>query len=193
MDIKNTDGNIIKTATVFAYVWDFELSEETAFQSGFIIENNKNYGGSYKQFYDYLLENRLMPMDLPGGFHVNNPYLTNERISAIRVTSSGGGYTNTYTDSPELYYNYRELYNQFSNSPLWEELRDKFYFYSIDEPRAKEICDLQNWRTNTIDGAKQYSYLCALCSPYVPQNKCSREQVSYIFCMSSVYSLVPSL
>ena len=159
LDITNDKGQQIKTATVFCYVWDFALSEKTALQSSFLVNNELGYGGNYKQFYDYLLENRLMPMDLPGGFHVNNPYLTNERISAIRVTASGGGYNNTYTDTPELYYKYRDLYNQFSNSPLWEDLKDKFYFYSIDEPRAKEICDLQNWRTNTIDGAKQYATL----------------------------------
>ncbi|MBQ8915066.1 MAG: hypothetical protein IJ046_02690, partial [Clostridia bacterium] len=98
VDIKNADGYVIKTATVFAYVWDFELSEETAFQSAFIIQNNKNFGGSYKQFYDYLLDNRLLGMDIPGTLSSANAYLTNPRVNAVRVTGDGAGNVGNYGD-----------------------------------------------------------------------------------------------
>ncbi|MBE6714963.1 MAG: hypothetical protein E7575_06775, partial [Ruminococcaceae bacterium] len=105
LDIKDAEGRIVKTATVYCYVWDFALSEETALQSSFYIANRTTYGGTYEAFYEYLVENRLMPMDMPGGFYATNPYLTDERVSAVRVTATGGGYAgDTYVDPTNTYY-----------------------------------------------------------------------------------------
>ena len=86
LDIKNSSGEVVKTATVFCYVWDFEISEKTELQTAFILSNNTSYGGTYQKFYDYLLENRLMACDVPGKLTEDNPYLTNPRVSAIRVS-----------------------------------------------------------------------------------------------------------
>ncbi|MBQ3527831.1 MAG: DUF4091 domain-containing protein [Clostridia bacterium] len=144
VDIKDAKGNIIKTATVFAYVWDFELSEETAFQSAFIIQNNKNFGGSYKQFYDYLLENRLVGMDVPGGtIKSTNPYLTNPRVNAIRVSHDGNGSADypSYMDNEFHYSSYTAIYNDLKNSDVWDTVKDKLYFYTVDEPMSREQQD----------------------------------------------------
>ena len=59
--------NTVKTATVFCYVWDFALSEETAFKTAIYLDNDTTYGGTYQKFYDYLLDNRIVAMDPPGG------------------------------------------------------------------------------------------------------------------------------
>ena len=159
LDVQNSAGETVKTAKVFCYVWDFEIKDGSTLQTSFLVDNNRNYGGNYTDFYEYLVDNRLMPMDMPGGFYADNPYITDERVSAIRVTATGGGYNGIYADQPEHYPAYKEYYNDLVNSDVWDSVKDKFYFYTIDEPRAQEVCDRDNhlMRTNTIDGAKYYA------------------------------------
>lgn len=161
LNVQNSQGQTIKTAKVFCYVWDFVIKDGPTLQTSFLVDNNLSYGGSYTAFYEYMIDNRLMPMDMPGGFYATNPYLTDERVSAIRVAASGGGYNKIYADGPELYPKYKEYYNDLVNSDIWDEVKDKLYFYTIDEPRAQEICDQDKtlFRTNTVDGAKKYAKL----------------------------------
>ncbi len=141
LNIKNANGQTVKTATVYCRVWDFVISDETRMQTAFIMGNHFEYGGSYEEAYDYLLENRLNAMDIPTGksqgvpFDSTNPYLTNPRVSAIRITGSGGGYDGKYSDTTagEIA-KYTSIYNELSASPNWEQFKNKLYFYSVDEP-----------------------------------------------------------
>ncbi len=143
LDIKNSAGEVVKTATVYAHVWDFALSEKTALQTALFMKNDTSYGGSYKTFYDYLLENRLCAMDVPGTFYgsdaskwLTSPYLTNDRVSAIRVSHSGCGATGKkYNESDSTVYgNYAAIYNTLQSSDIWDSIKDKLYFYTADEP-----------------------------------------------------------
>ncbi|MBQ7836775.1 MAG: DUF4091 domain-containing protein [Clostridia bacterium] len=130
LDIKNAKNQIVKTATVYAYVWDFTISEKTELKTAFYINNTNN---DYKDYYDYLLENRIVGMDVPGDLNSTNPYLTNERVSAIRVSAVNGGNERKYIDEPDLYKNYAEIYNDLSSMKEWDAIKDKFYFYTLDE------------------------------------------------------------
>ncbi|MBQ4066358.1 MAG: DUF4091 domain-containing protein [Clostridia bacterium] len=161
LEVTNSAGECVKTAKVFCYVWDFEIKDGPTLQTSFLVSNDTTYGGNYTDFYEYLVDNRLMPMDMPGGFSATNPYLTDDRVSAIRVAATGGGYNGIYADKPADYPAYKEYYNDLVNSDIWDEVKDKLYFYTIDEPRAQEVCDRDNklFRTNTIDGAKYYADL----------------------------------
>ena len=138
LNITNASGQVVKTATVFAYVWDFELSEETALKTSFILSNDTTHGGTYQKFYDYLLDNRLLAMDIPGTLNSSNPYVTNPRVNAIRVTaqSIAGQPGATYGDvnSTVNYSTYRDAYSELSGSDIWDDVKDKFYFYTADEP-----------------------------------------------------------
>ncbi len=142
LDIKNSSGQVIKTATVFCYVWDFEISEKTELQTSFILNNNTSYGGTYQKFYDYLLENRLMAADVPGKLTPDNPYLTNPRVSAIRVSGyieAGENPGSKYSDQQQHYPYYADIYNRLSQSSVWDEVKDKLYFYDTDEPLPAEL------------------------------------------------------
>lgn len=142
LNITNSSGQIVKTATVFCYVWDFEIAEETALQTAFILSNNTSYGGTYQKFYDYLLENRLMACDVPGKLTEDNPYLTNPRVSAIRVSGyieAGNHPGSYYCDQQGFYSYYTDIYNRLSNSAIWDEVKDKLYFYDTDEPLPAEL------------------------------------------------------
>lgn len=134
LDVRDSQGKQVKTATVYAYVWDFTIPEETTFQSSMYIEENIDYGGGYKYFYDYLLENRLVGMDMPGEVSPDNPYLLNPRVNAARITANGGGNNKQYIDGTYNAGHYEGIYQKFRSSPLWDEIKDKLYFYTADEP-----------------------------------------------------------
>ncbi|MBQ2730086.1 MAG: DUF4091 domain-containing protein, partial [Clostridia bacterium] len=136
LDIKNSSGQVVKTATVFCYVWDFVISEKTEFQTSIYFDKNTAYGGTYKGFFDYLLENRIVGMDIPDGLNPYNPYLRNDRVNTVRVGVSGG-----YMDSQTNISQYGELYSKLKNSPYWDEFKDKLYFYTVDEPMGQEQQD----------------------------------------------------
>ncbi len=135
----NSKGQIVKTATVYAYVWDFIIDEATEFRTSLYLGNRLDGCGTYQEYYDYLLENRLIAMDVPGNLDSSNPYLTNERVNSIRVTASNGGNNNTYMElDPTMYYKYADIYTDLSAMKEWEEIKDKFYFYTIDEATSDE-------------------------------------------------------
>ncbi len=142
LSITDADGLVVKTATVYAYVWDFALSEETALQTAFYMDaNSASY--DYQTVYDYFLENRIVIMDPPGNLNSDNAYLTNDRVNAIRVTSGGGGQVNSYKDYYGVYPQYKDIYTDLSSMKEWEDIRDKFYFYTVDEAMSQEMHDAQ--------------------------------------------------
>ena len=142
LDILDADKNIVKTATVYAYVWNFTLSEETALQTAFYMNANPS-SYDYKTVYDYFLENRIVIMDPPGSLNADNEYLTNDRVNAIRVTANGGGQVNSYKDGITTYSAYKDIYTSLSSMAAWEDIKDKFYFYTVDEPMSQEMHDGQ--------------------------------------------------
>ena len=156
LDILDSNGNQVKTATVFAYVWDFALSEKTALQTSFYVDNKTSYGGSYKAFYDYLLDNRLLGMDVPGTLDSSNEYLTNDRVNAVRVSALNGGNNGVYTDIINNYGKYVNIYNDLSAMDNWSDIKDKLYFYTVDEPMSQERHDFVG-ATNleTVDDVKE--------------------------------------
>ncbi len=158
LDIKNSQNQIVKTATVYTYVWDFELSEETAFKTAMFLNNDITYGGNYQKFYDYLLDNRLVAMDPPGKLTQDNPYLTNPRVNAIRVTYSGGGTEGSYGEvgTAVEYYKYLDVYNELSGSESWDSIKDKFYFYTADEPVGAVWNKLTGSKNMTVDDVKTF-------------------------------------
>ena len=66
-NVKNSTGQTIKTATVYAYVWNFEIPEaahfQTAFDIGYVDLGSETL---YKNYYDYLLDNRICGFQVPG-------------------------------------------------------------------------------------------------------------------------------
>ncbi len=151
LNIYNSDSQIVKTATVYAYVWDFTIEEKTELKTSFFLDSKSDNYGSYKEYYDYLLENRILAMDIPGNLDSSNPYVTNDRVSAIRVSAVNGGNVGAYLDHYTAYPEYADIYADLSSMAEWEEIKDKFYFYTLDEAMSKEFIDTMGWGTGTID------------------------------------------
>ncbi len=175
LNVLDGSKQIVKTATVYAYVWDFVISEKTELQTAFYISNPDNTSDSYKAYYDYLLDNRLCGMDIPmqGTTYMDpsNPYFTNERVSAIRVSESGCGNVSRYLDIfPTAYSKYGEIYDRMKSSDIWETVKDKLYFYTADEPlpvpddhslaNADDVIERANFLRNYWDDPRIVVPIC---------------------------------
>lgn len=154
--VVDKDGNEVKKATVFAYVWDFVLPEQTSCKtlmslgSFDIYYSYKDWGGDlrngagknlYTSYYDYLLENRVCAYDLPfdnedGTF--SDPgfieYLDNPRVVAFQPL----GFSKELNAS-----NVSNAYAFLSQNPQW---LNKAYFYPVDEPlNVGRLDDVNNY------------------------------------------------
>ncbi len=122
-------GKVIKVATVYTYVWDFSLSDETAMKTAvglndytvyLTYENRgmteKDYTEIWKTYYDFLLENRLCSYNLPYKLVDGRvwDYLNNPRVTTFKIR-----------DDAATAYSILEAH---------PDLQKKAYFYIVDEP-----------------------------------------------------------
>ncbi len=139
VNVKNSSGDVIKTADIFAYVWNFTLPEATSCKTMMdlswysIYMYHECYEGDggllYKLYYDLLLENRICSYNIPynsaDGLFTDDrviEYLDNPRVTAFQAL-------NFKTDLTDA--NVAAAYNYLSQKQEW---LDKAYFYPIDEP-----------------------------------------------------------
>ena len=68
LSVYDSEGKEIKAASISAHVWNFALSEETATATSMhlslgcltsVVESDLSEDELYKNYYDYLLENRI--------------------------------------------------------------------------------------------------------------------------------------
>lgn len=145
--LKDSSGKEVKKANVFAYVWDFELPEETSSKTLMdlswynIYAFHKVYEGDdsvlYKNYYDYLLENRICSYTLPYATEYYSDdrileYLDNPRV----VSFLNMGWKRDLNES-----NIKHSYNFLSQKEDWLK---KAYFYPIDEPLNLKMLDEVN-------------------------------------------------
>lgn len=134
----NETGAYIKKATVYAYVWDFALTDETSLSAVIQIcswwtdylqnslAGEHTVTEAHKIYYDFLLENRFNGFDLPVSplSEEANEYLDNPRVRH---------FLDWYGSDPA------QLQLKLSEKPEWAE---KFFVYGIDEPNNEEKMQL---------------------------------------------------
>ncbi len=130
LEIKDAaTGKIIKVATVYTYVWNFSLSDETAMKTAvgfneltaYLTYENRGmtdmgYEEIWKMYYDFLLENRLCSYNMPYKLVDGRvwEYLNNPRVNTFKIRDDEA-----------------TAYSILSQYP---ELAKKGYFYLVDEP-----------------------------------------------------------
>lgn len=142
--VKDKEGNEVKKATVFTYVWDFTLSDETScktlmdigsydiymsyFDFGADLKNDEGHNLA-QIYYDFLLKNRVCGYTLPfsnsdGSFSDKRliDYLNNPRVVAFQTVGWSTALNAT---------NVANAYNFLKQNEKWLE---KAYFYPVDEP-----------------------------------------------------------
>lgn len=142
--IDYTTGNAIKTADMFLYVWDFEIPEEVTYQTSVVIAKGTQSEDTYKIWYDYLLENKIAGKCIPGEITSENEYVTDPRVSAFSIADKGS-YLGVY-DGDTI----ASIYTDLSSMEEWETVKEKAYFYLVDEPTSKEQGDVIG-RDETVD------------------------------------------
>lgn len=131
------DGKTVKTAYVFARVWDFALSDDTACETAFGMSRYNIYNGHrqyasdedelYIAYYDYMIENRVSPYYLPCSVLDDkaDEYMSNPRVTSFMI--DGRDTPNGELTDDEM----RQAYEKLSAKPEW---MSKGYFYYVDEP-----------------------------------------------------------
>lgn len=102
IDITDADGKTVKTADVFAYVWDFALSDETKCATSLNLDyslltriaavDGTSDANLYKNYYDYLLENRVCAYYLPAQLYTPaaQAYMDNPRVTSFQYSNHNG-------------------------------------------------------------------------------------------------------
>lgn len=139
-------GNAVKQTKIFVYVWDFALSEETACATSVGLApnylNNSCAGDGldsatrYKNYYDYLLENRVCAMYLPYELHEQGvlEYLDNPRVTSYQVQSDKGGTKIDYTQRARML---RQLFGKEEYAHRF----DKAYYFAGALGDYKNVLD----------------------------------------------------
>ena len=108
LNVKDAEGKIIKSAAVYAYVWDFTLPETPLSASAFGLNTGAIYKYSGKQmdennteytkYYNFLLDYKVTPSEIP--FDLLDPradeFMNDPRVTSFRTMPELGGYA--YTD-----------------------------------------------------------------------------------------------
>ncbi len=127
-------GKEIKVATVYAYVWDFSLSDKTAMKTAIsmwphnVVNSYADHGMTdldstalYKLYYDFFLDNRMCCKSIPYPLTDERAweYVNNPRVNTFLIG-----------DVPT------ETYLRLKENP---EVFQKGYFYPLDEPYSMEM------------------------------------------------------
>ncbi len=154
LTIKDSAGKALKCAKIFAYVWDFALSEETACATSINLDKNylsrvcmADFDGTinelYKNYYDYLLENRISAYFLPYELFDDGlveEYMDNPRVTSYQLGSFSSGKPATYND-----FHYLNSWGAFSDATKPHRFDKSYYFAGVVD--AATPADLERLKT----------------------------------------------
>ena len=159
LNIYNENNEQVKTATVFLYVWNFILSDETACRTAMWIEKARTGGHDYQTLYDFLLENRVNAYELP--YALDDPrvdeYLDNPRVNSFNIL--GFKYNKESGKSEwQIRAAMKAGYDKLSQKSDWFK---KGYFYMVDEPNnvsaLGQIKEYGEWLEEEFPGYRHLS------------------------------------
>ena len=162
--LRDADGNEIKRAVMRVFVWDFALDDKTACETAFglgygdilewmgdhdLVKMNSFPGevlaAEYAQWYEYLVDNRISPYDLPVGVESAEArkYIDDPRVTTFCAYGGNGG--PTYDETKQNWPSIAEMFTRHKDDENWIK---KAYIYSVDEPCSDEQFDFieEQWR-----------------------------------------------
>ncbi|MBE6708261.1 MAG: DUF4091 domain-containing protein [Ruminococcaceae bacterium] len=147
LTVKDAEGNAVKTANIYTYVWDFTLpdtpySKSSFGMSGFTIYSTlgswydkKWYNGdnnaTIMAHYDFLLENNISCYQLP--VSITDPradaYMSDPRVTSFEVCGE-----NLRFPDEDNWTQTMANWEKVQSNPVWAE---KAHFYYVDEPQGE--------------------------------------------------------
>ncbi|MBQ7826922.1 MAG: DUF4091 domain-containing protein [Clostridia bacterium] len=143
LNIKEGD-KVIKTATVYAYVWDFALPDApysaSIFANAQYVADKGNGESDGVDYYNMMLDNNMSSYVLP--YNITDPradeYMNDPRVTAFVIAGGGHMYgDNMYgglmdeSDEQTI-----ANYNKVMSNPEWAK---KGLFYYTDEPYGERV------------------------------------------------------
>lgn len=193
IEIKNAEGKVVKTAPLYAYVWDFALPDGPYSASAFGLTMWSLAGATglgnadsdtltqmYKQYYDFLLDYNITGSALPYEIYDDraNEYLDDPRVTSVCVNCDTGGlaYSNLFGDPigevGNKNYDVEAIkaklvrcFDKLRQKPEWNA---KHYICGIDEPYDHEtlrrIGSIHDWIEEVV-GPEFNMMLCYAQNP----------------------------
>ena len=140
LNFKDNDGNIVKSAYVYAYVWDFTLPDGTYSVTDFgmmapytISKDFKNesyltkpelYVRYYEMMLDYNITSTVMPYEITDDRA--DAYMNDPRVTSFLFDGPGNINVGGHSDAENL-----AAYNKIKDNELW---LSKAYIHEVDEP-----------------------------------------------------------
>jgi len=163
VNLKDSSGRTVKTATLRMYVWNFALSEETASASAFNIDYSAAFNDALQlgeipkreklrtpemtqelneMWYEFMLDNRLCSYELPNGQDdpKNEKYYDNPRVTSFCVV---GGNRKTSLNFEQM----ADMFKSHADDEVWLE---KAYIYTTDEPCVLEQFEYMQLTWDTL-------------------------------------------
>ncbi len=148
LDVKDASGSVIKTAYVYAQVWDFTLPDAPYSASAFNATGCTRRLGKMSheecrvRYYDFILDYNLSDYILP--YDILDPradaYMSDPRVTAFSIGGwwdGDGAYGGTLYRSDDSIV---QAYNKIMSNPDWAQ---KYYFYQTDEPGGDHLFDIK--------------------------------------------------
>ncbi|MBR4881107.1 MAG: hypothetical protein IKU19_04190, partial [Clostridia bacterium] len=190
LNIRNSEGKIVKTAKLYVYVWDFTLPTGTTSASAFGIGRYTiNAHGSssgytdpddqYIQYYEMLLDYNMTPSELPYDIldDRSNAYMSDPRVTSFRTMPELGGYAYTdffgegdIGDVGQINKNWDvesteqkliATMEKVNSDPVWAQ---KSYFTIMDEPYDEDtfnrIKNVDDWMKGLLGDTDFNLMLC---------------------------------
>ncbi len=139
LHIKNAEGNVVETANIYAYVWDFTLPDkpysDSLFNTAMYAKDGVSY---YAEYYEYMLEQNLSSYILPEEISSDeaDKYLNDPRVTAFVVDGCASKYGGFMNNSDE---DVVASWEKLKTNPEWMA---KHVFYFTDEPGAAEFPEI---------------------------------------------------
>lgn len=166
LNVKNADGAVVKTAYVYAKVWNFALADESACKTAFgmsadaIAAAHKVTGDGaatteyYTKYYEYFLDNRINIWNMPYDPITDDAdaYMNDPRVNTFLVA---GGYGSGNYGRDKSDDDIRTAYEKLSANEKWAS---KAMFYLVDEPmemgKVNDVISTYNRITGLYPGAR---------------------------------------
>ncbi len=138
LSIKNADGNVIKCANVYTYVWDFTLPDTPYSKSSFGMSGYSIYANlgmpagddhkTHAEHYDFLLDHNISAYQLPYDIldERADAYMNDPRVTSFEICGENLRYPDEDNADTVL-----ARWEKVQSNPEWAE---KGHFYYVDEP-----------------------------------------------------------
>ena len=137
--IKDSEGNELKRANVYTYVWDFTLPVTPYSASAFSIGwydihafipgiSDGDDSQTYAKYYEFLLDNNCTAYTMP--YKITDPradaVMSDPRVTYFTVMGGDNAWPTAQSDEEA-----KLFYDKVQTNPVW---KDKSAFYLVDEP-----------------------------------------------------------